>query len=44
VTVRCACGAQTTIRCTPYVARTSLSALWMAGIPVREITGPDGFE
>ena len=44
VTVRCACGAQTRIACTPYVARTSLSALWLAGGQVREITAPEGLE
>jgi hypothetical protein len=44
VTVTCACGARTRIACTPYVARTSLSALLIAGVPVREITAPEGIE
>jgi hypothetical protein len=41
VTVTCMCGAQTTIPCTPYVARTALSALWMKGVPVSEINAPE---
>ena len=38
VTVKCPCGAKTTIACTPDVARATLAAFKMNGIPIRKST------